>query len=559
MLNKYSRILTNDITKGATRSMLYGLKFTDDDFTKGLISIGSVTFDGNPCNVHTGILADHIKTSINKSNHMKGLRFTMPGVSDGITMGTDGMRYSLYSRELIADSIETMNCAHYYDGSIIVPSCDKNLPGALIGLARVNRPSIIVYGGSIKPGCYNSEPVDIVNAFQSYGQLINKQITNDERNKLLKECCSDGVGSCGGMYTANTMACAIEAMGMCLPYSSSYPADSTEKILECSSINEHMYRLLKDDIKPTDIINKQSLQNAIVTIIALGGSTNAVLHILALARTMEIKLDIDDFSRIGKNVPLIANMKPFGKYLMHDLHLNGGTPSILKYLLDTNYLDGNCMTVTGKTLKENLESIIPISNKKIFDPINPIKKSSHINIMYGSVAPSGSVGKITGNEGVLFEGIACVYDTEDEFIEDLQNNKILLNSVIIIRYQGPKGGPGMPEMLRATSAIIGYGIKDSIAFLTDGRFSGGSHGFIVGHITPEAYDCGPIALIENGDNIIIDAVKNEINHNVSNKIMNERRNNWSIPNSVVNNIDKFSCLSRYRKVVGSATDGCILK
>jgi dihydroxy-acid dehydratase len=559
-LNKYSKILTNDITKGATRAMLYGLKFTDKDFNKALIGIGSMTFDGNTCNVHTGILADHVKYGINhdQSDNLKGLRFTTIGVSDGLTMGTPGMRYSLPSRELIADSIESMICAHYYDGSVIIPSCDKNMPGTLLGLARINRPSIIIYGGSIKPGCYNSELVDIVNAFESYGNLLTGQITNDERNNLLKECCSNGVGSCGGMYTANTMACAIEAMGMCLPYSSSYPADSIEKINECKTIGKYMEKLLKDDIKPSDIITKKSLHNAIVTIIALGGSTNAILHLIALARTIDIKLDLYDFTQIGKNIPLIANMKPFGKYLMYDLHLCGGTPSVLKYLLDAGYLHGDCMTVSGKTIQENLSDIKPITNKQIFDINNPIKKSSHFNIMHGTLAPNGSVGKITGKEGLFFEGIACVYNSEDDFINDLSNHKIKPKSVIIIRYQGPKGGPGMVEMLRATSAIIGYGIKDSIAFLTDGRFSGGSHGFLIGHITPEAYDCGPIALIENGDKITIDTIKNEINHNIPNDIINERRQRWKIPSNIINNVDKYSYLSRYRKLVNSATDGCVL-
>jgi dihydroxy-acid dehydratase len=558
MLNQFSKILTNDITKGATRAMLYGLKFSKDDFSKGLIGIGSMTFDGNPCNVHTGELANHVKMSINSNKYLKGLRFTTIGVSDGLTMGTPGMRYSLPSRELIADSIESMVCAHYYDGSIIIPSCDKNMPGALMALARINRPSIIIYGGSIKPGCYNSKPVDIVDAFQSYGQMINGEITQDERDNLLFECCSNGMGSCGGMYTANTMACAIEAMGMSLPFSSSFPADSNDKITECLTIDKYMYKLLKDNIKPSDIITKKSLTNAIVTVIALGGSTNVVLHIIALARTMDINLNLDDFTQIGKNIPLIANMKPFGKYLMYDLHLNGGTPSVLRYLLDAGYLDGDCLTVSGCTLKENLSNTKPISNIDIFDPAKPIKSSSHINIMYGSVAPNGGVGKITGKEGLYFEGTAHVFDSEDDFINALQNHQIMPNSVIIIRYQGPKGGPGMVEMLRATSSIVGYGFKDSIAFLTDGRFSGGSHGFLVGHISPEAYDGGPIALIENGDHIIIDTIKNEINHNVSDETIKERRNKWKIPQHIQNNVDKHSYLAKYRKLVNSASDGCIL-
>ena len=560
MLNRYSKLITNDIKNGATRAMLYGIKFTDEDFNKGIIGIGSMTYDGNPCNVHTGKLANHVKIGIeqNQNKFLKGLQFTTIGVSDGMTMGTPGMRYSLPSREIIADSIESMICAHYYDGSIIIPSCDKNMPGALLGLARINRPAIIIYGGSIKPGCFNNEPVDIVNAFQSYGNLLNGKITNEERNNLLKECCYNGMGSCGGMYTANTMACAIEAMGMSLLYSSSYPADSTEKVIECNLVSIHMKNLLINNIKPSDIITKKSLSNAIVTIITLGGSTNAVLHLIALARTLNINLNLNDFTHIGNNIPLIANMKPFGKYLMYDLHKNGGTPAVLRYLLDKKLIDGNCLTINGKTLEENLLTIKPISNKDIFNPSNPIKKSSHINILYGNLAPNGAVGKITGKEGLIFEGTACVYNTEDDFINDLSKNKIKPNSVIVIRYQGPKGGPGMVEMLKATSAIIGYGIKDSIAFLTDGRFSGGSHGFIVGHISPEAYDGGPIALIENGDKIIIDSINNTINHNLSDAIINERKRYWYLPTNVVNNVEKYSWLARYRKLVHSATDGCIV-
>ena len=558
-LNRFSKILTNDVTKGATRAMLYGIKFKDEDFNKALIGIGSMTFDGNPCNVHTGKLSDHVKDGILKhqNDNMKGLKFTTIGVSDGISMGTPGMRYSLPSRELIADSIETMLNAHYYDGSIIIPSCDKNMPGTLQGLARVNRPAIIVYGGSIKPGCYSNKPVDIVSAFQSYGQMVNGEFTSEERDDMLKVCCS-GSGSCGGMYTANTMACAIEAMGLSLPYSSSNPAESDEKNNECRIVSNYLYTLLKENIRPSDIITKKSLENAITTIITLGGSTNAVLHLLALARTMKIDLNLQDFTRLGKDVPVIANLKPHGKYLMYDIHKNGGTPSVLKYLLDQGLLHGDCLTVTGKTLSENLKDITCIKNDDLFNVKNPIKTSSHINIMYGSLAPLGSVGKITGKEGLSFFGKVCVYSTEDEFIHDLTNNKIKPNSVIVLRYQGPKGSPGMPEMLRATSSIVGYGIKDSIAFITDGRFSGGSHGFIIGHVTPEAYDGGPIALIENGDLISISAETNEINHFVSDVEMKERRTKWVLPKNVINKVEPYSWLEKYRKLVGSASDGCVL-
>jgi len=559
-LTKFSKILTQDTQKGATRAMLYGINFKEDDFNKALIGVGSMNFDGNPCNVHTGKLSEHVKNGIIKNQYskMKGLKFTTIGVSDGISMGTPGMRYSLPSREIIADSIETMLTAHYYDGSVIIPSCDKNMPGTLLGLARVNRPSIIVYGGSIKYGYYNKEPVDIVSAFQSYGQVKNEQITPTERNDLLKQCCN-GAGSCGGMYTANTMACAIEAMGMSLPYSSSNPAESTEKVDECYNVSNYLYTLLKENICPSDIITKKSLENAIITIIILGGSSNSVLHLIALARTMNIDLNLDDFTRIGKNIPVIANLKPHGKYLMYDIHKNGGTPSILKYLLDKGYLHGDCLTVTGKTLSENLINTVSIDNKELFNIDKPIKTSSHINILYGSLAPKGSVGKITGKEGLSFEGKARVYSTENDFIKDLTNNKIEPNSVIIIRYQGPKGSPGMPEMLMATSSIIGYGIKDSIAFITDGRFSGGSHGFIIGHVTPEAYEGGPIALIEDGDVITIDSITNKINHNIPDSIMIKRHNKWTIPNEILNNVKPYTWLSKYRKLVGSPFDGCVLK
>lgn len=558
-MNRYSKILTNDTTKGATRAMLYSLNFKDEDFNKALIGVGSMSFDGNPCNVHTGKLADRVKVGMEKhqSSSMKGLKFTTIGVSDGITMGTPGMRYSLPSRELIADSIESMLMAHYYDGSIIIPSCDKNMPGTLLGLARVNRPSIIVYGGSIKPGCYHNQAVDIVSAFQSYGQMINGQISNDERDEMLKVCCS-GSGSCGGMYTANTMACAIEAMGLSLPYSSSNPAESDEKNEECSVVSNYLYTLLKENICPSDIITKKSLENAIVTIITLGGSTNSVLHLLALARTMKIDLNLDDFTRLGKEVPVIANLKPHGKYLMYDIHKHGGTPSILKYLLDEGYLHGNCLTVTGKTLAENLVNKKWILNDDLFNPKYPIKSSSHINIMFGSLAPDGSVGKITGKEGLFFEGKAMVYSSEDDFINDLTNNRIKPNSVIILRYQGPKGSPGMPEMLRATSSIVGYGIKDSIAFITDGRFSGGSHGFIIGHVSPEAYDGGPIALIKNGDLITIDSRTNQINHHLTEEELKKRYTKWRIPKKIMNNVEPHSWLAKYRKLVGSSADGCVL-
>lgn len=555
MATKISNIITKNASNGAARAMLYAVGFKKPDFDKYIVGIGNMAFDGNPCNMHTHKLSQIVQNSINTDN-MKGLKYTSVGVSDGITMGTKGMRYSLPSRELIADSIESMSNAHYYDGNILIPSCDKNMPGAIMGLSRTNKPSIVIYGGSILPGRDNDSDIDIVNAFQSYGEMLNKKITCEQRETLLSKCCP-GPGSCGGMYTANTMACAIEAMGMSLPFSSSNPAMSNEKILECQNISNYMYNLLKNDIKPSDIITKKALENAITLVISLGGSTNAVIHLLAIARTLNIDLVLDDFTRIGKNVPVIANLKPHGKYLMHDVYKAGGTPKVLKYLLEQNLLHGDCMTVTGKTLAENLLSVSTDLDKKIFDINNPLKESSHINILYGTLSPSGCVAKITGKEGVYFKGKAKVYNSEDDFIVDLEKNVITENMIIVLRYQGPKGGPGMPEMLKATSAIIGYGIKDKIAFVTDGRFSGGSHGFIIGHITPEAYLGGPIALVKDNDIIEICAKNNKINLLVDEKELENRKQEWKIPSEIINNIPRTSYLNKFRLLVKQTDDGCI--
>lgn len=559
-MNKISKILTEDVSLGAARAMLYAIKFSKNDFKKAQIGIGSIAFDGNPCNAHLYKLAGIAKKSVNdhESQSMKGLRYTTIGVSDGITMGTSGMRYSLPSREIIADSIEVMTKAHYYDGNITVASCDKNLPGSLMALGRINRPSLLIYGGSIKPGIYKDEKVDVVSAFQSYGQLLNNEISEDDREELLS-CCCPGSGTCGGMYTANTMACATEAMGMLLPYSSSNPADSIEKRDECANVSYYMYNLLKKDIRPSDIITEKSIKNGIIAAIALGGSTNLVLHFLAVARTLNIKLDLEDFNEIGRNVPVFGNLKPFGKYLMHDIYEMGGTPIILKWLLENNYLDGDCMTVTGKTLEENLKFVKGKINPDIFCYDKPIKETSHIRVLHGLLAPDGCVAKITG-ENDKFHGIAKVYDREDDFLNDLENNIIKKNenTVIVIRYQGPKGGPGMPEMLKATSAIVGYGLKDTVAFITDGRFSGGSHGFIVGHISPEAYDGGPISLVKDGDYITINAKINKIELHVNDTEMAIRRDAWKLPEYVENNIMKSDrYLTRYRQLVGPSDKGCI--
>lgn len=560
-MNRFSKVLTEDISHGAAKAMLYGAGFKNQDFKKAQVAISSMAYDGNPCNSHLRELTDIVYNNVNdhSSKMLKGLRFNTIGVSDGITMGTKGMNYSLPSREIIADSIETMMKAHYYDANITIASCDKNLPGALIGLLRVNRPSFIIYGGSIKPGCHNNKPVDVVSAFQSYGQLLSGEITKDDRDSLLKNCCP-GSGSCGGMYTANTMSSCFEAMGISLPYSSSNPAISNEKKYECETASKYIYNLLDKNITPLDIVTKKSIHNAIVTAIALGGSTNVVLHLLAIAKTAKINLKITDFNDIGKSIPVFGNLKPFGKYLMHDIYLNGGTPVILKYLLDKGYLHGDCITATGNTLEDNLKKIDKLPNKEVFCYDNPIKKDSHIRIFKGNMCELGAVGKITGKEGEYFKGLALVFDTEDEFLSYFNQNNIknlVSGKVIIIRYQGPKGGPGMPEMLRPTSTIAGLNLQNNIAFLTDGRFSGGSHGFCIGHITPEAYNGGMIGLVENDDEIIIDAVENNITLNVSNDILSARRNKWKLPESVINRTSELGYLNKFRNTVSNASEGCV--
>ena len=554
-INERSSIITSN---GAARAMLYGVNFNDDDFNKGLVAVINMKHDMNPCNLHTNKLASIVKKNIDNFNELKAFEHSSACVSDGITMGTDSMRYSLSSRELIFHSCETIINSNMYDGTVYIPACDKNHPAVLMSCALTNIPSIIIYGGSMNPGNYKNKQVDIVNAFQSYGELLNGKITNCERNDLLKVCCPCSGGSCGGMYTANSMAISVEAMGMSLPFSSSNPASSIDKIKECENITKHLYNLMINDIKPSDIITRKSIENAITAIIALGGSTNTVIHLIALARVMNINLTLDDFNIIGNNVPVIGNLKPHGEYLMYNIYENGGTPRILKWLLNNNYLHGDCMTVTGKTIEENLKDIEPFSNDTIFNPKKPIKSTSHINILYGTLSPEGCIAKITGFEGTYFKGTARTYDNENDFIIDLQNGLIKEGTVIVIRYQGPKGGPGMPEMLKATSAIAGYGFKNSVAFITDGRFSGGSHGFIIGHITPEAYNGGPIALIENGDEITICADTKTINLKVSEEILLERKKKWNIPDNVINNVNKHSYLSKYRQLVKPSYDGCIL-
>ncbi len=553
-LNKYSKTVTQDPTQPAAQAMLYGIGLNDTQLTQPFIGIASMGYDGNTCNMHLNHLASYIKVEVNATN-MVGLIFNTIGISDGITNGTDGMRYSLVSREIIADSIESVVAAHYYDGVIAIPGCDKNMPGTIIAMGRLNRPSIMVYGGTIAPGKYQGKDLNIVSAFEALGEKIAGKISEEDFKGIIKNSCP-GAGACGGMYTANTMAIAIEALGMSLPYSSSNPAISDEKIEECKQAAHFIKLLLEKNICPKDIMTFNAFENAITTLIALGGSTNAVLHIIAMAKSVGVKITQDDFQRISNTTPLIADFKPGGNYLMQNLHEKGGVPMVLKYLLSKEKLHGDCLTVTGKTLAENLENVIDINfeDQNIIHPIeNPIKETGHIQILYGNLATKGSVAKITGKEGEKFVGPAKVFDGEKELIQGIEDKKIQAGDVIVIRYVGPKGGPGMPEMLKPTSAIIGAGLGKSVALITDGRFSGGTHGFVVGHITPEAFDGGVIALVYDGDIIELDAVSNTINLKVIESELEERRKNLVIPTLKVTN----GVLYKYIKLVKDASEGCV--
>lgn len=564
-MNRYSKIITQNKSQGASQAMLYAIGLKPIDLKKAQIGIGSVWYEGNPCNMHLNKLAKSVKKGINKkySKSLLPFRFSTVGISDGISMGTGGMKYSLPSRELIADSIETIMHGQHYDGNISIAGCDKNLPGCLMGMIRVNRPSLMIYGGSIASGIYNNNKVDIVTAFQSYGELLNNKITDNERNKLLQHCCP-GAGACGGMYTANTMASAIEAMGMMLPNGSSNLAMSSDKQFETSvEAPTAIYNLLEKNIKPNDIITKKSLENAITTMIALGGSTNGVLHLLAIARTANIELELEDFKRINYQVPLIANLKPHGDYVMEDIYNNGGLKLFLKYLFEKGLLHGDCLTVTGKTLEENLKDITlektPLC-PKIYKTKQPLKKYGHIKIFNGNIASEGAVGKITGKEGKYFKGPARVFDSEADFMDSLINLEIKEGNVIVIRFQGPRGGPGMPEMLKPTSALAGYGLNGKVAFITDGRFSGGSHGFIIGHVSPEASVGGNIAIIEDNDIIEIDSVTNKLNLLVDYNIILDRqlklkKKLQKFRHYQNNNYNGY--LSKYRMLVGSASNGCV--
>lgn len=554
VLNKYSRTITKDETQPAAQAMLYGIGLKDEDFDKAQVGIVSMGYDGNTCNMHLNDLARIVKEGV-WDNDMVGLIFNTIGVSDGMSMGTDGMRFSLVSRDVIADSIETVCGAQYYDGLIAIPGCDKNMPGSLIAMGRLNRPAIMVYGGTIAPGHYNGQDLNIVSAFEALGQKIAGTITEEDFRCVVKGSCP-GAGACGGMYTANTMAAAIEALGMSLPYSSSNPATSQEKKQECQQAGKAIRYLLEKDIKPKDIMTRKAFENAIVVVMVLGGSTNAVLHLIAMAKSVGVEVTQDDFQAISNKTPVLADFKPSGKYLMQDLHQYGGIPAVMKYLLDQGLLHGDCLTVTGKTVAENLELINPIDfdNQKIIHPLSdPLKPTGHLQILYGNIAEGGSVAKISGKEGERFEGPAKVFEGEFDLISGIQSGKVKAGDVVVIRYVGPKGGPGMPEMLKPTSAIIGAGLGNSVALITDGRFSGGTHGFVVGHITPEAYDGGTIALVKDNDIIEIDATKNRINLNISEAELEKRKTEWKQPKLKAGK----GVLFKYARVVKSAAEGCV--
>jgi dihydroxy-acid dehydratase len=554
MLNKYSSRITQPASQGASQAMLYGAGLSTADMNKPQVGISSVWYEGNTCNMHLLDLAEKVHAGVGEAG-MVGMRFNTIGVSDGISMGTDGMSYSLQSRDLIADSIETVMAAQWYDANISLPGCDKNMPGCIIAMGRLNRPSIMVYGGTIRAGCSaKGEKLDIVSAFQSYGQHLADSITEEERQNIVRNSCP-GAGACGGMYTANTMSSAIEALGMSLPYSSSIPATDPDKLDECHRAGAAIRLLLEKDIKPRDIMTQEAFENAIVTVMVLGGSTNAVLHLIAMARSVDVDVTLDHFQAVSDRMPLLADLKPSGRYVMEDLHAVGGTPAVLKYLLEQGMLHGDCMTVTGKTLAENHANLPGFTDgQDIIRPVeDPIKATGHLRILRGNLAPEGAVAKITGKEGLQFSGPARVYDSEEDMLAGLENGEIQKGEVVIIRFEGPQGGPGMPEMLTPTSAIVGAGLGDDVALMTDGRFSGGSHGFIVGHITPEAQVGGPIALIQNGDTITIDAETNRIDVNISNEEMDSRRNAWTAPPFKFNR----GTLYKYIKNVKPASEGCV--
>jgi dihydroxy-acid dehydratase len=554
VLNKYSRELTQDETQPGAQAMFYGIGLTDEDLKKAQVGIVSMGYDGNTCNMHLNGLAQMVKQSVWKNN-LVGLIFNTIGVSDGMANGKDGMRYSLVSRDVIADSIETVCGAQYYDGLIAIPGCDKNMPGSVIAMGRLNRPAIMIYGGTIAAGHYKGEDLNIISAFEALGHKIAGDITPEDFRNVVRHSCP-GPGACGGMYTANTMASAIEALGMSLPFSSSNPAMSEDKKKECENAGAAILNLLQLDLKPRDIMTKKAFENAITVVMVLGGSTNAVLHLIAMAKSVDIDLTQDDFQRISDKIPLLADFKPSGKYLMQDLHQYGGIPAVMKYLLKNGLLHGDCITVTGKTISENLENVpdLDFSQQDIIHSLeNPIKKTGHLQILYGNLAEGGSVAKITGKEGLKFSGPARVFHGEQHLIEGINSGKIKHGDVVVINYVGPKGAPGMPEMLKPTSALIGAGLGKSVALITDGRFSGGTHGFVVGHITPEAFNGGLIGLVEDDDEIEIDITVNKINLKVSSEVILQRKKKWKQPDIKANK----GVLLKYAYCVSSAAEGCV--
>ena len=551
--NKFSKAVTQDPTQPAAQAMLHAIGLTDEDFKKPLIGIASTGYEGNPCNMHLNDLSVDIKKGVQASD-LVGLIFNTIGVSDGISMGTPGMRFSLPSRDVIADSMETVVQAMSYDALVTVVGCDKNMPGALMAMLRLDRPSILVYGGTIAPGCHKDKKLDIVSAFEAWGEKVAGTMEESEFKQVVKKACP-GAGACGGMYTANTMASAIEALGMALPYNSSNPAVSSNKKEECEKVGAALRHLIEQDIKPSDIVTKKSLENAIRLVAVLGGSTNAVLHFLAIAKSAQIEFSLDDFQKLMDITPFLADLKPSGKYLMEDLHNIGGVPAVLKFMLSEGMLHGDCLTVTGKTLAENLAEVKDLKKgQDIIHPVSdPIKASGHIRILKGNLAIGGSVAKITGKEGLIFKGPARVYDSEYAANDGIGRGEVKKGEVIVIRYEGPKGGPGMPEMLKPTAAIMGAGLGKDVALITDGRFSGGTHGFVVGHIVPEAQTGGAIGLIENGDIIEINAESNTLNVLVSDEELASRKANWKEP------AYKFQrgVLYKYIKNVSTASEGCV--
>jgi dihydroxy-acid dehydratase len=552
-LNKFSSHITQPKSQGASQAMLYGTGLTEADMAKPQVGIASVWYEGNTCNMHLNDLSAKVKQGVVEAG-LVGMRFNTIGVSDGISMGTRGMSFSLQSRDLIADSIETVMGAQWYDALIAIPGCDKNMPGCLMAMGRLNRPALMVYGGTIRAGHYHDKTLDIVSAFQCYGEFIAGKIDEKERQAIVKHSCP-GAGACGGMYTANTMASAIEALGMALPYSGSIPAEDHDKQDECVRAGKAIRLLLEKDIKPRDIMTRPAFENAMVVVMALGGSTNAVLHLIAMARSVDVSLTIDDFQAVSNRIPFLADLKPSGRFVQEDLHKVGGTPAVMKYLLEKGTLDGNCLTVTGKTLAENLAELPGLTaDQEVIRPIeSPIKPTGHIQILKGNLAPLGAVAKITGKEGTRFSGPAKVFDAEEDMLHALERGEIVKGDVVIIRYEGPKGGPGMPEMLTPTSAIMGAGLGKEVALITDGRFSGGSHGFIVGHVTPEAQEGGPIALVQTGDAITLDAEQNEISVAVSDAEMAKRKSLWKMPPFKATR----GTLYKYIKTVKNASEGCV--